>query len=814
MERRRFQWPVLRRTRDIHAHFAFVAASIIVISVCGAAVNGQMNTTTTTTAQTVCPAVTECLNDTLCANCLRLLNLSITSDEASALKIHLRSPQKAFFSDLIGPTCSINGTVMPLVVAAGNEINSRPCHAMGPNAPISDSCLTTEFQCALNLECQQCLVGIYTANDNKTSALNSPSCLALSGIGVSLQIFSNCYAFPQCTWAKLECDDDATQKCANCLSMVRDGDVTNAVQECNPSTTSNSSILLDNVASNCMAYTDVTCSYFKARCDQSATCGSCLTDIGGAQTAQDVARSFLDSSYCMSMFGNSSSSVLTNQMLFNVFNLCPTSEVTACQAATFTCILISDGECATCLAGSASQQNDPSCKTLLDQYVIDSSCQPCDRSVIENNHIVLATSVVGGMSVVPCLFVILAIVAYGKDIMYIRARIIIGLMLSNIVYSIGNAIPVALLQTNLSTCGQTVLSFNTMRFGRAWWFAGKYALVFFELFILGVAVWSLKSGLHTLGVRRETLLHATCAVAGFAAFVGFFVKSGEIESKGFNTDTQAELKSDAFSYLGAGDDFDDDAPNLSAGRRFTKGRNMYDTLVQQMLQVWIAFLVLCILLWFNLRYTFARLSQRWRVDLSEAEDQWNRDLCATDLQGVRKTKRRFLELTKETYDELFRPLEPFVAVFFVFGVPACVMATDYCHEHSQVSAKLEGDAAVIKVGKCDAVCELILSFRSSATVAVYFYSREHRNEVYHVRTLWRRLRARVTSWFLPSNRRHASGVRFRGLMLEEVKMIPGRGDDVNDDVDIDADDGSTGATVPYKLMDDDEGGGGHSSSQL
>jgi hypothetical protein len=191
---------MLPRTRDIHAHFAFVAVSIIVISVCGAAVDGQTNTTTTTQTamQTVCPAVTECLHDTVCANCLRALNSSITVDEATDIGIHRRLPQKTFFSDLIGPTCSINGTVMPLVVAAGNEINSRSCQAMGPNAPISDSCLTIEFYCALYPDCRQCLAAIYTANDNKTSALNSPSCRALGDIGLSLQDFSKfyCNSFP------------------------------------------------------------------------------------------------------------------------------------------------------------------------------------------------------------------------------------------------------------------------------------------------------------------------------------------------------------------------------------------------------------------------------------------------------------------------------------------------------------------------------------------------------------------------------------------------------------------------------------------
>jgi hypothetical protein len=99
---------MLRRTRNIHAHFAFVAVSIIVISVCGAAVDGQTNTTATTTTQTAmqtaCPAVTECLNDTLCYNCLRVLNSSIAADETAVYSFYHRSAQKTFFLDLIGPS--------------------------------------------------------------------------------------------------------------------------------------------------------------------------------------------------------------------------------------------------------------------------------------------------------------------------------------------------------------------------------------------------------------------------------------------------------------------------------------------------------------------------------------------------------------------------------------------------------------------------------------------------------------------------------------------------------------------------------------
>jgi hypothetical protein len=682
----------------------------------------------------------------------------------------------------------------------------------GPQFPVTDSCLSAEFNCALNPICRQCLQGMYTSA-NKGGALDSPSCAALGGNG--LQNVSACKAFPQCTFAKQQCENDVTQNCGNCLSLMRDGDVTNAVQQCSSSSTAyDSAVLLDSVARICTLYTDVGCNYFKARCDQDVTCRNCLADIGGAQTAHDVAEAFLNSPSCASAVGNGSFSLstqgLASQQLYNIFWGCPLSIFNTCVSYTVLCILHEGYACANCLAGSALQQNDPSCEKMLATNFIFKACQPCSNSVYENNRIVLATSITGSVSILPCIVVILVILAYGKDIMYIRSRIIIGLMISNIVYSIANAIPVAMLQTSVNNCGQTSLSISTIRFGRAWWFAGKYTLVFFELFILGVAAWAFKCGLGTLGVHREALLHVVCFVVGVGVFIGFFVRSGEIESDGYNAATQAELLSNAYSYLGANDDLDDDEPQISEDQKYSTARNEYDTLVQQMLQVWIAFLGMSILLWLYLRWTFSRLSKSWLLTLTKAEEQWNRELWAPDQQGERQTKRRFLELTKESYDELFRPLEPFVAVFIVFGIPACVMATDYCREHSRVRLNGLLTGAVVEsltVGKCDVVCELILSFRSIATVAVFFYSRENRNEIYHFRTMLRRLRARVKSWFQSSNSRHSSGVRFQGPFLEKVHLIPRADDDDAAHIGKVDDTDTTGATVPYTLMDDAEAEG-------
>jgi hypothetical protein len=445
-----------------------------------------------------------------------------------------------------------------------NAIFNCPCPNFGPDwprLPVSDTCLSAEFDCALDSECRQCLLGIYTSA-NTINVLSSPFCGTPAGNVLQNVNAGGCIAYPQCTIAKQQCTDDPLQKCPICLDMMRDGDVVGAMRRCSSSTADSSAALLGTVVFQCMSNNDVTCTYFKARCYQDETCRNCLAVTDGAKTAHGVAESFLNSPFCMSTLGSNSSSEQANNNLYRVFVGCPFTVFAPCQAFTAMCILRGGGgdTCATCLAGSVAQQNDPICEPLLHaQFEIYEACQPCSNSVYENNHIVLATSIVGGMSILPCVVVILVIIAYGKDLMYIRSRIIIGLMMSNIVYSIANTIPVDMLdQTSDTNCARVSLSFNTIRFGRALWFAGKYALVFFELLILGVTSWGLRCGLRGIGVHREALLHATCTLVGMAAFIGFFVKSGEIESDGYNAATLSEVESGAFSYIGANDDRNDD----------------------------------------------------------------------------------------------------------------------------------------------------------------------------------------------------------------------------------------------------------------
>jgi hypothetical protein len=124
---------------------------------------------------------------------------------------------------------------------------------------------------------------------------------------------------------------------------------------------------------------------------------------------------------------------------------------------------------------------------------------------------------------------------------------------------------------------------------------------------------------------------------------------------------------------------------------------------------------------------------------------------------------------KEAYDEIARPLEPYVIVFIVFGIPACVMATDYCRDNS--SAKTDAavgvrSSRVISYKICDVACELALAFRSLATVMVYFASRQNRSQLLAVGTLGRRLRDRVTNMMWKTRR---GKVEFNDI--KQIRMI-------------------------------------------
>lgn len=131
------------------------------------------------------------------------------------------------------------------------------------------------------------------------------------------------------------------------------------------------------------------------------------------------------------------------------------------------------------------------------------------------------------------------------------------------------------------------MGFAAMRITRAVWFFGKYALVGFEVVILGVSTWVLVRGGRGISRRIEALLYTLSLILGAAAFVSFYLLAARISNQGYNAEGQAAALDAQFNHLNdqGVDDLDDTTPIAASAAEFADARANYDELVQRMLQV-------------------------------------------------------------------------------------------------------------------------------------------------------------------------------------------------------------------------------------
>lgn len=168
-----------------------------------------------------------------------------------------------------------------------------------------------------------------------------------------------------------------------------------------------------------------------------------------------------------------------------------------------------------------------------------------------------------------------------------RSRIVLGLMLVNAVYSSANVLPLAALQSGLESCGQLVLSYDTIRLGRALWFGGKYGLVSFELFIIGASILVLKNAVTVMPRRIEFAAqvfhdttgcwfrlrtHVMCWIVALLAGVSFYVLCYGIDVHGYNRSVQMMAIINSYHHISDTDDLDDD-PQQRAMSEFATSRD-------------------------------------------------------------------------------------------------------------------------------------------------------------------------------------------------------------------------------------------------
>ena len=172
-------------------------------------------------------------------------------------------------------------------------------------------------------------------------------------------------------------------------------------------------------------------------------------------------------------------------------------------------------------------------------------------------------------------------------------------------YSIGNVIPTPLhITSNDDLCGTLVVSPTTAAVGKGLFLGSKYAMVLYELFIVGTSLLSLKTGRTELPRRVEISAHATCVAVGVGLFVGWTAHWGPL---------LAEANVDFGEHTSAG---------TEAGMRVN---NEQDAASMVVFQVWIAILVVVIGLWGWSRAVLRRLEREWDEALVEANQQWDRD---------------------------------------------------------------------------------------------------------------------------------------------------------------------------------------------
>jgi hypothetical protein len=286
----------------------------------------------------------------------------------------------------------------------------------------------------------------------------------------------------------------------------------------------------------CSGAAEVGCEYWHQQCADVPECIACLNAMGNRKTIADVVGGSM-SRDCASVRSNQA----VRHPLLILFEVCPAAYVSPCVTNAAFCVL-DHPICGECLDGTMDPAS-PNCQALLNNsgYAVTSLCTPCSDSVLNVNKIVFMTSVVGGISVAGCLLVVLVIVAHSKDVHSARARIVVGLILANCVYSAVNAVPLNELRTGPVDCGQLKMSFEAIRLGRAWWYGGKFALVGYEMMILGTSIWALTRGARAFRGWIEIGLHCMCVALGVGALVGFYIACAAINAQGYNGEAHGPL---------------------------------------------------------------------------------------------------------------------------------------------------------------------------------------------------------------------------------------------------------------------------------
>eukprot|EP00041_Stephanoeca_diplocostata_P021294 m.493054 g.493054 ORF g.493054 m.493054 type:complete len:426 (+) comp21791_c0_seq13:263-1540(+) len=325
------------------------------------------------------------------------------------------------------------------------------------------------------------------------------------------------------------------------------------------------------------------------------------------------------------------------------------------------------------------------------------------RIVVGENTMTVATSVFGSVSFLACSFVLIVIFAYSKMSGHLaqRYRIIFGLMIANLLYSLANIIPIRYIAFSQADCKPVGLKYHLIEpTVRGIWFGAKYTMVLYELLILAASYHVLRTG-RGIPWCYERIIHLMIAVCGMAVFISFV----------------AVTNRDSHNWLQITSDPDE--------RKYFDVEETY-------MRIWIAPFVLSLALWTALHISAHNIFKRFYAEMAEAREDWKAVYWSEGDKGIVHVKETLFDLQYKGYSEIVRPLGRYVLVFMVFAAPAVAMTTDQCKVMSGSEQKT-----------CYIPCEMMLALRSFCTAVVFFTDKSAREELLDTRVLCRRLRSRL-----------------------------------------------------------------------
>ena len=185
--------------------------------------------------------------------------------------------------------------------------------------------------------------------------------------------------------------------------------------------------------------------------------------------------------------------------------------------------------------------------------------------------------------------------------------------------------------------------------------------------------------------------------------------------------------------------------------------------------------VLAAMCWLYQRRLYRNMLREW-----DDADAQNRAVAGTHMSAFlgldpqADTRTKLLELKKEAYVAVVKPLEPYVVVIILFVIPQAISVSSACQAQTEdgYTQGYAGDEDTAL--PCEVVASLVLAFWAPALTVVYMLGsgdRCTRAELLDAKGLLRRAWARAAGSCCGDRARMAGGVRFLGNEPDRAALM-------------------------------------------